>query len=322
MVESLVSTIIPVYNRAALLAEAVESVLSQSYRPIEIIIVDDGSTDDTSEVCDELQRRRPKEVRVVHQPNAGPGPAREAGRRLARGEFIQYLDSDDLLLPEKFCLQVAGLKAHPECGVSYGKTRYRHSDGSLEESPWKGSGERVETMFPSFLLSRWWDTPTPLYRSSLCELAGPWTDLKLEEDWEYDCRVAAEGARLHYCDEFVAEVRDHEQNRLCKGEALDPVRLAARAQSHALILSHAKRAGIDESYPEMQHFAREMFLLSRQCGAGGLAEESRNLFALAREASGEARASGWDFKMYRFLAGIIGWSHLGKVACYSDNFRK
>ena len=322
LVESLVSTIIPVYNRAALLAEAVESVLAQSYRPIEIIIVDDGSTDDTPQVCHELNLRYPKAIRVVHQPNAGPGLAREAGRKLARGEFIQYLDSDDLLLPEKFRLQVEGLKAHAECGVSYGKTRYRHGDGRLEAQAWKGSGEKVETMFPSFLLARWWDTPTPLYRSSLCERAGPWTDLKLEEDWEYDCRIAAEGVRLHFCDEFVTEVRDHEQNRLCKGEALDPMRLAARAQAHTLVLSHAKRAGIDESCPEMQHFARELFLLSRQCGAAGLAEESRRLFSLAREASGEARASGWDFKMYRFLAGIIGWSHLGKVACYSDNFRK
>jgi glycosyltransferase involved in cell wall biosynthesis len=322
LVEGLVSTLIPVYNRAALLIEAVESVLAQSYRPIEVIIVNDGSTDDTAQVCYELSLRYPKEIHVIDQANAGPGLAREAGRKLARGEFLQYLDSDDLLLPEKFRLQVAGLKAHPECGVSYGKTRYRHGDGKPEAEAWKGSGERVETMFPSFLLARWWDTPTPLYRSSLCERVGPWTNLKLEEDWEYDCRIAAEGVRLHYCDEFVVEVRDHEQNRLCKGEALDPVRLAARAQAHTLILSHAKRAGIDESYPEMQHFARELFLLSRQCGAAGLAEESRRLFALAREASGEARASGWDFRMYRFLAGVIGWSHLGKVTCYSDNFRK
>ena len=171
LVESMVSTIIPVYNRAALLTEAVESVLSQSYRPIEVIIVDDGSTDDTSEVCDELQRRHKEEIRVLRQPNAGPGPAREAGRKLARGEFIQYLDSDDVLLPEKFRLQTEGLKAHPECGVSYGKTRYRHGDGRHEAGAWKGSGEKVETMFPSFLLARWWDTPTPLYRASLCEQA-------------------------------------------------------------------------------------------------------------------------------------------------------
>src|SRR5688572_4625209 len=129
---TLVSTIIPVHNRSGLLREAVASVLAQTYRPIEVIIVDDGSTDDTAGVADGLAREHPEEIRVIHQSNTGPGLAREAGRLIARGEFIQYLDSDDLLLPRKFELQVAGLNAHPECGVSYGKTRYRYSNGASE----------------------------------------------------------------------------------------------------------------------------------------------------------------------------------------------
>jgi hypothetical protein len=177
-------------------------------------------------------------------------------------------------------------------------------------------------MFPSFLLSRWWDTPTPLYRASLCEQAGAWTDLRLEEDWEYDCRIASLGVRLHYCDEFVVEVRDHGDHRLCNGEALDAARLKQRARSHKLILSHARRAGIDERVAEMQHFARELFLLSRQCGAAGLARESGELFWLSKLASGRLRAKGLDFRAYEFLAGILGWSRLGKLACYSDTFRR
>src|SRR5882672_5633140 len=125
----LVSTIIPVHNRASLLEEAVASVLAQTYPNTEVIIVDDGSTDGTSMVADELAREHPEKIGVIHQTNTGPGLAREAGRIRARGQFIQYLDSDDLLLPRKFELQVAGLKARPECAVSYGKTQYRHSDG-------------------------------------------------------------------------------------------------------------------------------------------------------------------------------------------------
>jgi glycosyltransferase involved in cell wall biosynthesis len=319
---NLVSAVIPVYNRAEMLREAVASVLAQTYPYVEIIIVDDGSTDDTSLVADDLACQHPNRISVVHQTNTGPGLAREAGRRHARGEFIEYLDSDDLLLPRKFELQVAGLHAHPECGVAYGKTRYRHSDGRLEKLPWKGSGNKVDKMFPSFLRERWWDTPTPLYRAEICKQAGPWTDLKLEEDWEYDCRVAALGMRLYFCDEFVSEVRDHEQNRLCKGVALDPVRLKERAKAHALILRHAQRAGIKESEPDMQHFARELFLLARQCGAAGLAAESKELFVLAKRASGNTRAEKWDFKLYELLADITGWTFLGKVVCLSDNLRK
>jgi glycosyltransferase involved in cell wall biosynthesis len=322
MIDGLVSTIIPVYNRPAMLREAAASVVAQTYRPIEVIIVDDGSTDDTARVTDDLAAANAEEIRVIHQRNTGPGLAREAGRLAARGEFIQYLDSDDILLPLKLELQVSGLRGQPECRVSYGKTRYRHSDGSAEPGPWKGSGLKAETMFPSFLLSRWWDTPTPLYRASVCDEAGPWTDLKLEEDWEYDCRVASLGVRLHYCDEFVVEVRDHDEGRLCKGEAFDPARMRERARAHRLILSHALRAEIDRDSPEMQHFARELFLLSRQCGAAGLGEESRELFSLAREASGKTRGNSWDFKLYGLLASIAGWARLGRMACYSDSIRK
>jgi len=319
--EGLVSTIIPVCNRPELLREAVGSVLAQTYRPVEIIIVDDGSTDDTGRAADALAEKHPAEIRVIHQKNAGPGLAREAGRQLSTGEFIQYLDSDDLLLPAKFELQTGGLRTHPQCGVSYGRTRYRHADGTIEDKPWKGSGQKAEAMFPSFLVSRWWDTPTPLYRRSVCDKAGPWTGLRLEEDWEYDCRIASLDTRLHYCDEFVAEVRDHGQGRLCKGDALDPKRLAERARAHSFILKHAESAAIPPEAPEMRHFARELFLLSRQCGAAGLAEESRNLFVLAQRASGEVKGNSAEFRIYKGLAELIGWETMGRLSCYADRFR-
>jgi glycosyltransferase involved in cell wall biosynthesis len=119
----LVSTIVPVHDRPAMLVDAVESVLAQSYRPLEILIVDDGSTDDTPAVADALAADHP-EVQAIHIPNGGPGVAREAGRRQARGEFVQYLDSDDVLLSEKFQSQVRALSADPESGECYGMTRY------------------------------------------------------------------------------------------------------------------------------------------------------------------------------------------------------
>ncbi|HJU86437.1 MAG TPA: glycosyltransferase family A protein, partial [Gemmatimonadota bacterium] len=87
----LVTTILPVHNRPAMLAAAVESVLAQSYRPLDVLVVDDGSTDDTARVADLLAAENPDRVRVLHIANGGPGVAREAGRREARGEFIQYL---------------------------------------------------------------------------------------------------------------------------------------------------------------------------------------------------------------------------------------
>src|SRR5215211_7754034 len=148
-VEGLVSTIIPVHNRPLLLRQAFESVLAQTYRPIEIIIVDDGSTDDTPQSIAALATRYSSIVRHLRIVNGGPGAAREAGRVVASGEFIQYLDSDDLLLPRKFELQIGGLRAHPECGVAYGKTHYYTRGHSPNGKAWKRTGELIETMFPS-----------------------------------------------------------------------------------------------------------------------------------------------------------------------------
>jgi hypothetical protein len=311
---ALVTTIIPVYNRAAMLREAVASVLAQTYRPVEVIIVDDGSTDATARVADELAGDA---VRVIHQPNGGAGAAREAGRRAARGQIIQHLDSDDLLLPRKFEVQVAALRARPDCGVAYGWTRLRRRDGGAEPRPWKRSGERIETMFPSMLQSRWWDTPTPLYRASLLDTAGPWTALRIEEDWEYDARVAALGVRLAHCQEWVCEVRMHSDHLSGRGDAAT---LRDRAAAHALIYGHARRAGIGDDAPEMQHFARELFLLARQCGAAGLARQSRELFELSRQASGLG-AAALHFRLYRAAAALVGWRGAGKLSCMADRLR-
>jgi glycosyltransferase involved in cell wall biosynthesis len=308
----LVTTIIPVFNRAAMLREAVASVLAQTYRPIEIVIVDDGSTDDTAAVADGFCVEA---IRVLHQANGGPGVAREAGRQVARGEFVQYLDSDDVLLPRKFELQVAGLVQHPECGASYGWTRIRFGDGTAGERPWKRTGERIDAMFPAFLESRWWDTSTPLFRR---EADVAWSDLRVEEDWEHDARAAAAGTRLHFVDDWVSETRQLDPGRLSQLRGASVMR--DRARAHGLIYGHARRAGIGGDAPEMQHFARELFLLARQCGAAGLADESRMLFRLAREASGE-RANAMQFRAYEAFARVVGWPLAGKIACLSDRLR-
>jgi glycosyltransferase involved in cell wall biosynthesis len=319
MQPALVTTIIPVYNRAAMLRVAVESVLAQTYRPIEIVIVDDGSTDDTAAAADALAAQHPEIVRVVHQANSGVGLAREAGRRIARGEFIQHLDSDDVLYPRKFELQVAGLLAFPECGVSYGWTRARNLDGSFEPAPTKRTGEPIETMFPSMLAARWWHTLTGLYRASLLERAGPWLGLRNEEDWEYDARIAALGVRLHYVADWLCEYRMHETGQL-SANGLRPDVLRDRTRAHTLILRHAQRAGIGADVPEMQHFARELFLLSRQCGAAGLPDESRALFELSREAAGGAR-DRLQYRVYARVARLIGWTGAGRLAVFSDRLR-
>lgn len=313
----LVSTIIPVFNRAPMLREAVASVLAQTYRPIEVVIIDDGSTDTTPDTIAQLAAAH-REIRSLRIANAGPGAAREAGRGMARGEFVQYLDSDDLLYPEKFRLQVAALQANPQCGAAYGWTRLRRDDGVEVSKPWKRSGERIATMFPAMLASRWWDTPTPLYRASLLHEAGAWSTLRIEEDWEYDARIAFLGVRLQYVPAWVCEVRRHGSHSASL--MTDAAVFHERAAAHMKILDHARRHGIGPDAPEMQFFARELFLLARQCGAAGLSDDSRTLFDAAREASGY-RGSGLDFRLYAMTSALFGWTRAGKLAAIIDRVR-
>lgn len=315
MKEGLVSVIVPVFNRPRLLVESVNSVLAQSYGHFEIVIVDDASSDETPHVIRELQARDAR-IRSVRRENGGPGLARETGRLLAEGEFLQYLDSDDVLLPRKLELQVAALRAHPDCGVAYGRVRYRDESGGEIACDWKPNNLVVDTLFPSILLARWWETVTPLFRTSVTDAAGAWTDMRLEEDWEYDARIGALGVKLTFLDEVLAEHRDHAGGRLSRGAGSDPARLRDRARAHELIAGHARKAGLAATTPELRQFARELFHIARQCGAAGLTAESRRLVELAQELSDAP-----DVRIYRLLARAIGWRAAGRVAGMIDRLR-
>ncbi|MDD5544337.1 MAG: glycosyltransferase family 2 protein [Acidobacteriia bacterium] len=309
IIPNLVSTIIPVYNRATLLPHAVRSVLNQTYRPIEIIIVDDGSTDDTPGVAQKLANEFPEEIRFIRKTHRGAGPTRESGRLLARGEFIQYLDSDDLVLPQKFEIQVRALKRHPECGATYGPMRLTSLDGKIVADPAKWTGEGRTSLFPALLVDRWWSTNTPLLRRTLCDAVGPWSDLPYSQDWEYDARIGSLGTRLAFCPETLAVVRVHSANRQTgHGRWLQP---PDRVEFLSRLYRYACQAGVKRQTPEMRHFSRWAFLNARECGALGDAESARRCWEIAVDAAGKISI---DMKAYRVCARLIGWRLTGKLA--------
>ena len=321
VIPDLVSTIIPVHNRPGPLAEAVASVLAQDHRPIEILIVDDGSSDPaTPSLIRRLERDHHGVVFGLHQANAGPGRARETGRLAARGSFLQYLDSDDVLLPGKFSAQVAALHNKPEAQVAYGFTFLRDRHGGLSTTPQRATGKEIASMFPLFLNWRWWFTSTPLYRRTACDAAGPWTDLRLEEDWEYDARIASLGGGLAWCPQPVSEHRDHGEPRLSRGALLDPARLRDQATAQTLILGHAQRFGLSAQDPAIQTFARSLFLLARHCGAAGLGVESRRLTELALSLAREGGGRFTDISLYRRIAAAIGWRRAGAIGVWLHRF--
>lgn len=118
--ENLVSVIIPAFNAASFLPHAVASIDRQGYHPLEIIVVDDGSTDNTAEVA----RSLPSVSHYFHQQNQGPSAARNLGLKQAEGEFIAFLDADDQWPSGKLDLQIGRLRAEPQLDVVLGRIQY------------------------------------------------------------------------------------------------------------------------------------------------------------------------------------------------------
>lgn len=196
----LVSVVIPAYNAEPFLAETVRSVIKQTWTPIEIVIVDDGSKDGTLAVADQFAG---PSVKVVAQPNAGASAARNRGVAEAQGEFIQYLDADDLLAPSKVTVQMRRLLAEgPEVLASGRWSRFADDTSRAWTKPepfwadcdpidWLVScWERNSMMHPAaWLLSR-----------QLIDRAGPWDErLTLDDDGEYFARVVLASRRVIFC---------------------------------------------------------------------------------------------------------------------------
>ena len=166
----LVSVVIPTYNRANLVTEAIESVFQQTYTNIEIIVVDDGSTDNTEQV---LQPYLPN-VHYIKQPNGGLASARNAGMRMAAGDYIAWLDADDLFEPDKIRLQVSFMEAHPEVVAVSSDFSAFDKNGVIEAShirSYYGAVARTQGEFAA------------LYGSEVAYPLVAATDLQEKEKW-------------------------------------------------------------------------------------------------------------------------------------------
>lgn len=137
-VRGLVSVTIPFHNRQSFLAEAIESVLAQSYRQWELFLVDDGATDRSAEIARSYTARFPEKIHYLTHSghaNCGVTRSRNLGASMSNGEYLAFLDSDDVWLPGKLEHQVAQLEAHPEAGLCYGPSEYWHSWDQASTTP-------------------------------------------------------------------------------------------------------------------------------------------------------------------------------------------
>ena len=194
-IKGLVSVIIPCFNAERWLKEAIDSCLQQSYPNIEIIVVDDGSTDS----CLEILKSYGERIIWESGPNRGGNYARNRGFALSKGEYIQYLDADDYLLTEKIERQVQFLE-ETEADVVYEDWRYQHHlpDGTTYLEEIRISGEQEDIL--ESLLRNWWTTPgSIIVRRSAVEKCDGWDEsLKAGQDRDFIIRMAISGVKFVY----------------------------------------------------------------------------------------------------------------------------
>ena len=271
-----VSVIIPAYNRADLLPQAIASVLAQTYRDFEVIVVDDGSTDDTAAVAEQFGRA----VRVIRQANAGEGAARNRGIVAATGELIAFLDSDDLWLPTKLARQVDFFKNDLSIGLVYtdavafhgktGRVLWRFSERFQPHQGWVGRP----------LLQRCFiAVSTVMARTEVVDEVGRFNEshaIRNYQDWDLWLRIAARWP-IGYIPLVLARWRVHSGNM---SGAVDALGVLVRGER---VMQRAVAFAPDLYLPALraaryQHYTGIGRMLARQ----GRGREARRILAKAQ----------------------------------------
>ncbi len=182
-----ISIIIPVYNGKTTILETIASVQQQTFSDIEIIVINDGSTDSTLELLKSIQDER---LKIFSYENGGLPVARNRGISHATGEFIAFLDADDMWTPDKLELQLAALQQHPEAGVAYSWTYFKYDEEEYsyaDESSFFEGDVYADLLVRNFLHNG----SNPLIRRQAIESVGFFDPtLKSCEDWEFYLRLA------------------------------------------------------------------------------------------------------------------------------------
>jgi glycosyltransferase involved in cell wall biosynthesis len=224
---SRISVIIPNYNRADLVGETIENMLRQSLAPAEVIVVDDGSTDNSVKVIRSFGDR----VKLIEQVNQGPGAARNAGFAASTGEFIQFMDSDDLASFNKLEVQLSAIKKSgaefaycPWVRTEFSGKKLKFAGPVMQGSAIPDSKSMLEWRMGSWCLV----FQNCLFRRTILEKAGKFrTDLMPTEDSEYLVRILLAGGRPVFTSECLVFYRAHATNQItssgtsAKGRAED-----------------------------------------------------------------------------------------------------
>ena len=290
-----VSIIVPCFNRPDLLKECLENIAAQTYEAIEVVVVDDGS----DELLDGIARQIvwPKTFDVTYVrlcENRGPGVAREAGRQIATGAYINYQDSDDLFHPEKIALQVAALERQHDAGMCYCIT-LNFSQNPFDGSEYLRNGRKIESILPEVLIKRPWATGSCLWTKQAVDQIGPWFDGRRDEDFLYDVRAGCVDIRPVYVPSILMYVRIHEGDAALRAPSGFIYQEALRAYSMVLKELHA--AGRLNDDIVLKACTREILRICRKLYAFGDLTTPVTIF---QELIQLASARAWLNRIYFF----------------------
>jgi glycosyltransferase involved in cell wall biosynthesis len=277
-VKGLVSVIIPTHNRAHYLEDALRSIERQSYRPVQAVVVDDGSTDNTRLVVSEWERRcRPSsgfQVDYCYQENRGACSARNLGIARSEGEFLQFLDSDDVIFP--YCMEWA-VQHFVEQSLDYVYFCVHRSDENLVPLPRAYIGQALSGTTRD-ICAYLWHTMGAIYRREALEKVGFWNeDLTGSQDWEFGARVRLADLRATYDSRVIGLFRDHRFQRIGVNKFSHHYVISVEKACES-IEEHAARAGkLDETVKRA--LARRLFIHAIEFGANGFEEDKQRLLA-------------------------------------------
>ncbi len=199
----LLSCIIPVFNGEPYLSEALESILAQTYHPLEVIVADDGSTDGTAASLTAYRGQ----ITYLWQPNAGQAAARNLGLRAAHGEFVAFLDADDLWHPEKSALQIVRFQARPNLDLCVTHVQNFWSSGLHQEEARVRDHPLMQAL-PGYV------APALMARRTLFDAIGQFNaELSHGSDMEWFMRAAEHGASMELLPDVLVYRRLHRSNR-------------------------------------------------------------------------------------------------------------
>jgi len=296
----LVSIVIPCYNAERYVGEAIESALEQTYDRVEVIVIDDGSTDDSLSVIRSLDNQ----ITWRTTENRGAPAARNQGLHIANGEYVKFLDADDVLVRDILENQVEQMQQLDERTIVYADMGVMNEDGTnrcvRSNRPGNETGESL-----AYFLKNNVHTTCPLHRRHLLEEVDGFDErLPCAQEYDLHLRLCLSGVEFHYEPQVAVYRREHDDRKIT-GQDLavtDPEAKLKRIRRRRQVIERSVGTPIPRSISDI--LARQMWKGGREVLRAGHTEEARVYFEVARSWSPDRCIVGHP--VYRFGVRILG----------------